>query len=75
MDKIIIQDKEKGRLEMEVVLTFSFHDRNYVIYKDDNDYFIAKYNEENDLLDTNLNEEEITYGEKVLEEVLKNVKN
>lgn len=74
MDKIIIHDKEKGKIEMEVVLTFIFCDKNYVIYKDDKDYFIAKYNNDNDFFDTNLNEEEIRYGEKVLEGVLKNVK-
>lgn len=74
MDKIIIQDKIKGKVEMEVVMTFRFKDSNYVIYKDIEEYYIAKYNETDDCLDTCLTEDELLYAENVLKEVLNNVK-
>lgn len=71
MDVIKIKDKTKGIIEMEVVLTYKFEGKDYVIYKDKEDVlYIAKYNLNNDKLDTNLSESEIKYGEKVLSEVL-----
>lgn len=76
MDTIKIKDKIKGIIEMEVVLSYKTNSKNYVIYKDCADtLYIAEYNYENDKLNSNLTEEEIKFGEKMLKEVQKNVKN
>lgn len=70
MDKIVIKTNKKS-IEMEVVLTFKINGKDFVIYKDEeNNHFIAKYNFRNDKLDTNLTDEELLFGEKVLNEVL-----
>lgn len=72
METIKIRDEKKGVIEMEIVLTYDYKDNNYVIYKDNKDLYIAKYNYDNELLNTDLKEEEISFGEKVLKEVLHN---
>lgn len=73
MDKIIIKT-DKNTIEMEVVLTYKMNDKDYIIYKDkQNVYYIAKYNLLNDDLDTNLTPTEISYGEKILDEVLNEI--
>lgn len=75
MDTIKIKT-DKEIIEMEVVLTYHVNDKDYVIYKDKDDvHYIAKYNFVNDDLDTNLTENEIAYGEKVLVEVLNEINN
>ena len=74
MDKITIKTKNNEVIEMEVVLTYQNNDKDYVIYKDkENFHYIAKYNYSNDELDTNLNENEITFGEQVLNEVINEI--
>ena len=77
MDTIEITDKKKGKITMEVVLTYKNNTNSYVIYKEINgkDIYIAKYNDDNDELDTNLTEDEIKFGEKVLNEMLNKANN
>lgn len=75
MDKIIIKT-DKETIEMEVVLTYQMNNNNFVIYKDKkNVHYIAKYNLKNDDLDTDLTDEELAYGEKVLNGVLNEINN
>ena len=75
MDKITIKT-DKETIEMEVVLTYQTDNNNYVIYKDkENVHYIAKYNLKNDDLDTELTDEELAYGEKVLNGVLNEINN
>lgn len=74
MDKIKIKTDNDEIIEMEVVLTYKNRDKDYVIYKDqENVHYIAKYNYSNDELDTDLTEEEITFGEQVLNEVINEI--
>lgn len=74
MDTITIKTNDNEVLEMEVVLTYQNNGVDYVIYKDiDNVHYIAKYNFSNDELDTDLSDEEITFGQQVLNEVLDEV--
>lgn len=77
MNKITINDKEKGRVEMEIVMTYENDNNKYVIYKEVNlpEYYIAKYKTDTSILDTNLTDEEIAFGEKVLEGAINEVKN
>lgn len=74
MDKIKIKTDKNEIVEMELVLTYQNNDKDYVIYKDqENVHYIAKYKYSNDELDTNLNENEITFGEHVLNEVINEI--
>ncbi len=75
MDIITIFDNDNNQVNMEVVLTYKFNMINYIIYRslDKCDYFIAKYLDDGSL-DTELNDEEIEYGQEVLRGVLDEVK-
>ena len=58
----------------DTVLTYQNNGVDYVIYKDDdNVHYIAKYNYENEELNTYLSDEEISFGEQVLNEVIDEV--
>lgn len=73
MDKITIKTNNEF-IEMEVVLTYKKDEKDYVIYKDkQNIHYVAKYNFLNDDLDTDLSEDEISYGEKILNEVINEI--
>ena len=63
--KINTNDKEK---EMEIVLTFDYNNKNYIIYKDFTSYYVSKYDMEGNL-DNNISSNELKICEKVLEEV------
>ncbi len=63
--KINTNDKEK---EMEIVLTFDYNNKNYIIYKDFTSYYVSKYDMEGNL-DNNFSSNELKVCEKVLEEV------
>lgn len=74
-DYIYIYDDNNNKLKMEVVLKFNIdgYKYNYIIYKDDKDYFVAKYVGNNIVnLDTNLSKREIKFCEKMLERFMKN---
>lgn len=74
MDTITIKTNDNAVIEMEVVLTYQNNGVDYVIYKDDdNVHYIAKYNYENEELNTYLSDEEISFGEQVLNEVIDEV--
>lgn len=74
MDTITIKTNDNAVIEMEVVLTYQNNGVDYVIYKDDdNVHYIAKYNHENEELNTYLSDEEISFGEQVLNEVIDEV--
>ena len=76
MNTIEITDKKKGKIKMEVVLTYENDNNKYVIYKEikGTDVYIAKYNDNNDNLDTNLTDAEIEFGQKVLEGAINEIK-
>lgn len=76
MDIITIFDNDNIPINMEVVLTYKFNMNQYIIYRslDKKDYFIAKSLSDHSL-DTNLNDDEIKYGEMVLRGVLDEIKN
>ena len=72
---IDIYDSNKNILKMEVIMTFNLkgYSDNYLIYKDDRKYYIAKYSGENVVnLNTDLSDGEIKLAEKILERFLKN---
>lgn len=73
MDIITIKDKNNNLIKMEIVLTYCLNNVDFIIYSslDKKDYFLAKYNK-NGNLNTNLSDEEIEYGNKILKGVLKN---
>ena len=73
MDKIEIINNLGQKEDMEIVMTYEYNKYNYIIYKDDiNNYYIAKKDEYGNL-DSNLNSDEINYGEKVLKEVINEI--
>lgn len=63
--KINTLDKEK---EMEIVLTFDYNNKNYIIYKDSSDYYVSKYDNDGNL-DNSFNDDELKICEQVLKEV------
>ncbi len=74
-DYIYIYDDNNNKLKMEVVLKFNIdgYKYNYIIYKDDKDYFVAKYIGDSIVdLDTNLSKREIMFCENMLERFIKN---
>ena len=64
-NKINTLDKEK---EMEIVLTFDYNNKNYIIYKDSSDYYVSKYDNDGNL-DNSFNDDELKICEQVLKEV------
>lgn len=73
MNNIYIYDSYNQKKEMEVITTFnlSTSDFTYIIYKDNDDYYIAKYKKDFIAdLDTNLNEVELELAEAVFKEVV-----
>ncbi len=74
-DYIYIYDDNNNKLKMEVVLKFNIdgYKYNYIIYKDEKDYFVAKYVGGNIVdLNTDLSKREIKFCEKMLERFIKN---
>lgn len=74
-DYIYIYDSNNNKLKMEVVLKFNIdgYKSNYIIYRDNKDYFVAKYIGDNIVdLDTDLSETEIKFCKKMLERFMKN---
>ena len=70
MDKIKIINNNGISEEMEIVLDYEYNDNKFIIYKDKkNNHYIAKCDDKFNL-DTELNTEEIEYGEEVLKGVI-----
>lgn len=76
MDKMILNKNDGTAIEVEIVMTFKLEKHNstdYVIYKHGNEYFGAKYKEENEIttLDTNLSNLEKKELNKIFKELTK----
>ena len=76
MDKMILNKNDGTAIEVEIVMTFKlekYNNNDYVIYKHSNEYFGAKYKEENEIttLDTNLSNNEKKDLNKAFEELSK----
>ena len=76
MEKMILNKSDGTAIEIEIVMTFKIEKHNntdYVIYKHCNEYFGAKYIEENEvtLLETNLSNTEKKELNKVFKELTK----
>ena len=74
MDIIEITDRDGRRIPMEVVLTFNIESSSdtYIIYKsiDKNEYFLGKYANGSNILDTGLTEQEYRACKKIYEKVV-----
>ena len=62
MDLVTLKTKDNKEIKVEIVMSFKIDEFNtdYVIYKDNDSYYAAKYIVENDktILDTDLTEKE-----------------
>ena len=69
MDYITITKENGEKINMEVVTIYNMSnsDYNYIIYKDDNNYYTGKYKGTDIVdLDTNFNKEEIAYANAII---------
>lgn len=74
-DYFYIYDDKNNKIKKEAVLKFNLkgYDSNYLIYKDEDEYFVAKYNGDKIVnLNTDLSDAEIRFCEKILKEYLNN---
>lgn len=75
MDYIYITDDKMNRIKMEVVSTFELdgYDFKYIIYceLDKSHYYLAKYKDDVDDLDTNLSDKEVKLCNIIFEELMK----
>lgn len=75
MDYIYITDENMNEKKMEVVSTFELegYDSKYIIYNelDKSHYYLAKYKDDIDSLDTNLSDKEIKLCNTIFEEIMK----
>ena len=70
MDYITITKENGEKINMEVVTIYNMSnsDYNYIIYKDDNNYYTGKYKGTDIVdLDTNFNEKEIVYANAIID--------
>lgn len=68
MDKSLNIKTNNEEKDMHVVLTFSSNNLNYIIYKNNSDYYVSKY-DENGYIDNNFSDNELKICERVLKEV------
>ena len=75
MDYIYVTDENNNEKQMEVVSTFKLdgYNFNYIIYceLDKSHFYIAKYRDNIDDLDTNLSDKEINLCNIIFEEIMK----
>lgn len=75
MDYITITDNEGNELLMEVVTTFEMEgsEYKYIIYTetDRSNYYLAKYKDNIEELNTDITKKEVEFCEKILESVVK----
>ena len=74
MDYIEIEDNNGNKIEMQVVTIFKLdgYSSNYMIYsdKEKKHYYVAKFNDNNTDLDTNLSDKEYELCDSVFKEVI-----
>ncbi len=68
MDKSTMIKANSKDKDMHVVLTFNSDNINYIVYKDNSDYYVSKY-DENGYIDNNFSDNELKICERVLNEV------
>jgi len=71
MNYIDITDKDGNKIKCSLLATYNYLDNDYIIYEYNNEYYIAKYNENK--LDTNLSSKELSYANAIFES-LKEIK-